>query len=141
MFGVWGSRIRFLKLHDPENRIREVQLVQRKLVSSQFDPAVLVGWRRNFVHRSLAYLPLNTRVSLNSLAVWVPHNLSKPSVYLPDPESVAGGWFYNKTNAFVTIPVAGYIKPVVFATIAVAGSIKRFFRMLFRTDTVKPMIF
>ena len=55
---------------------------------------------------------------------------------------VAGGWFYNKTDACVTIPVAGSIKPMVFSTIAVAGSIKpMLFFTMFRTDTVKQLFF
>ena len=60
-------------------------------------------------------------ISLNSLAVRVPHNFSSTSVAPADPESgawpVAGrcwDWFSSKTNGFLTIAVAGSVKPMLF---------------------------
>ena len=84
--------------------------------------------------------------SLNSLAVRVPHNISRrvSASRTPDPWAVAGGcWllavagtgftikpmvfqflfglFACKTNGFSTISVAGSIKPMVFQRFRLLG--------------------
>ena len=100
--------------------------------------------------RQSSSTPASRRIySLNSLAVRVPHSLSKTSKCTPDPGSVAQAWlpgcpdwFSYKTNAFLTMSVARAIKPLLFLTCSVARSIKPMvFLILFRTDTVKPAFF
>ena len=81
------------------------------------------------------------------MAARVPHNSSRTSVCESDPESVgrircpvARGWFYSKTNGFLTFSVARSVKPMVFLPFLVARSVKPFVLIRFRTDTVKPML-
>ena len=69
----------------------------------------------------VAFLVVNNVVSLNSLSVRVPHNISSRVVQTqtPNPLLVAGGWW---------LAVAGSIKPMVF-------------QYLSASLLVKPMLF